>query len=125
MRFVRLYVALYAMGMAVFTLLADFNSPLWISIWAVWHNLAYGSVLGFGSLFYTLKGKNRELVRWMYYYSLFLLLWELSSFLTGLSINNEWAVAIAFGVIAVLVGYLSLWSDSKLSNLLSKRLLKN
>lgn len=108
--------------MVTFTLLADFDKSVWCKIWALWQNIAYGSVLGFGSLFYTLRGENRELVRWVYYYTVVLLLWEISSLITGLSINNEWAVAVAFGWMAILAGYLSLWSDSKLNKLLKKHL---
>lgn len=119
---IKSFVAIYVTGMLTFTTFADFDSEVWVRVWAIWQNAAYGSCLAWASLFYALKGKEREVVRWLFYYSAVLFIWEIASFWTGLSIDNEYAVAIVFGILAVMVGYLSLYSDSSINKKLKKSL---
>lgn len=87
--------------MICFTLLADFDRTAWVNAWAIWQNIAYGSFLAWLSLYSVLKGAEQQRVKWVMYYSGVLLLWELTAMITGWSIDNEFAVAVAFGLLAV------------------------
>jgi hypothetical protein len=95
--------------MACFTLLADFDKDGWITTWAFWQNIAYGSVMAWLVIYRLTTGDDRRRVKWVMWYSSALLLWEFLSLFTGLSIDNEYAVAVAFGLLAVLCMALVLW----------------
>ena len=116
------FVVLFLLGMAVFTLAADFGTDLWDGIWAFWQNICYGSVLAWGSLYQELKGEKKSFVRPVYNYSVLLLIWEFTALFTGWSIDNELAVRIFFGITAILIGYIALKNDTRASKLFTKYL---
>jgi hypothetical protein len=95
--------------MAAFALIADFDRDAWVTAWAIWQNLAYGSVLAWWSIYRLTTGNDRARVKWVTWYSTSLLAWEITALFTGLSIDNEYAVAVAFGLLAILCVALTLW----------------
>lgn len=108
--------------MFAFTWLAEFGTPLWDEIWAKWQNLCYGSALAWWALYEKCRGEERKMVKPVAIYSTLLLGWEISSLITGLSIDNTVAVALFFGATAIIIGYISLWRETRLNRFLSKHL---
>lgn len=119
---VKVFIVLYLLGMFTFTCVAEFGTVLWDSIWGFWQNIAYGSTLAWWCLYCNVRGEIRLIVKPVFYYSLLLLGWEFLSLFTGLSINNTAAVAIFFGITAILIGYIALWRNTSVSRLFVKYL---
>ena len=99
MNWVAAYVYAYLSGMAIILLKADFDDPTWVAAWGIWTIIAGGSFLSFFCLYNVTRYKG---LKWVTFYTGGLLAWELSALITGLSINNEYAVAVAFGLLAIL-----------------------
>lgn len=99
-------IVIYLLGTAVITFFADFDDPVWVTGWGLWQNLAYGSALGFYCLYRVTKYPR---LKWVTGFSLILFGWQVSAIFTGLSINNVYAVAVAFGLLAVLCLILSVF----------------
>jgi hypothetical protein len=116
------FIVLFLLGMFAFTWLAEFGTPFWDGLWAIWQNICYGSVLSWWSIYENSRGEMRKIVKPVAIYSTCLLGWELSSLLTGLSIDNTVAVALFFGATAIVIGYVSLWRETRLNKFLSKHL---
>ena len=119
---VKIFIVLYLLGMFTFTCVAEFGTPLWDKIWAFWQNIAYGSVLAWWSLYERTRGKEKLVIKPVFYYSVALLIWETTALITNLSIDNTTAVAIFFGITAIVIGYVALWRDTRVSRLLIKYL---
>lgn len=119
---VRIFIVLYLLGMLTFTCVAEFGTPFWDRLWAFWQNIAYGSVLAWRSLYFRTKGEERLMVKPIYFYSVALLIWEFTALFSNLSIDNTAAVAIFFGIAAIIIGYIALWRDTRFSRFLIKYL---
>lgn len=110
MRIAEVFTYLYLSGMILFTLAADFDKDSWVTAWAIWQNIAYGSFLAFLSIF--LLTRIRQFL-WVTVYTGCLLSWELTALLTGFSIDNTYAVAVAFGLLAILCILLTVYTRIK------------
>lgn len=107
------FIVLFLLGMFAFTWMAEFGTPFWDTLWAKWQNLAYGSTLAWWALYEKCIGRERRMIKPIALYSTALLGWELSSLLTGLSIDNTVAVSLFFGATAIVIGCVSLLSDRR------------
>jgi hypothetical protein len=110
MRIAELFTYLYLTGMILFTLAMDPDDDTWFIVWALWQNLAYGSFLAFLSIF--MLTRIRQFL-WVTIYTGALLAWEITSLFTGLSIDNTYAVAMAFGLLAILCILLTVFTRIK------------
>lgn len=108
--------------MFVFTWLANFGTPFWDRLWAIWQNVCYGSALAWWCLYEKCKGEERLMVRPVAWYSLALCIWEFTALVTGWSIDSVGAVALFFGATACIIGYVALWRDTRFSLFLRKHL---
>lgn len=119
MRVAEVFTYLYLTGMILFTLTADFGDGVsppsaaqdaWITCWAIWQNIAYGSFMAFLSIFFLTRIRQ---FLWVTVYTGCLLAWELTALFTGLSIDNTYAVAVAFGLLAILCILLTVYTRIK------------
>lgn len=103
MRALNLFITIYLVGYVVFTTKATFGVPLWDNTFFVWQDFSYGGVLAWAALYYTGNKEVRAKVKWLYGFSGIMMGWQIISMVTGIAINNEWAVMSAFLLLVCII----------------------
>lgn len=120
----KIFIALYMLGNVVFTMFADFDNQVWCDIYYVWQNLSFGGVFAWAAIYSKVKGVDKEQVKWVGVYSVFIFLWNLVALFVNLDVNNHVAVMVAFISAFVISSYLVICTNSRLAILLNRFLFK-
>ncbi len=108
MRWVIVYVSIFLAGYLLFFTCENFG---WMGykrleqIYFLWNNIAYGSILSFGSIYAIGSKEVKAFVKPVLIFSCIMFAWEIISLVTGVSINNKWAEFGAFIVLMTVVVY--------------------
>ena len=85
----------YLLGLLVFYTFAAFHEPVWAIVYYLWDKSVGGSFIGWAVIY-----KYAKDYRVYTAYTLLLattrFVWEIISAITGLSVNNSWAISILF-----------------------------
>lgn len=112
----------YLIGLLVFYTFAAFDTRAWDISYFAWAKTCDGGLLLWGALYYTLKQPYRSWVKWIYAFSYVRLVIDIQSIFTGVGVNNNTSVAIAFICLVLIACYLTWFDDSSLNKWLSKKI---
>lgn len=122
MRVLQLAIFTYIAGLLTFYVFAVFDTRAWNIAYFGWCKASDAGLLIWAAFYYTLKSPHRNIVRWLYVFSIFRFIGDVQSFFTGVGVNNEILVAILFLILISVTTYLTLYNDSKPSKWLAKHL---
>lgn len=116
MKSVTTLIVVYIGGLMWCYTSATFGRPFDDLIYHLW--VKFTDLMVWVSFYNILKGETRNLVRWLMLFSAIRFLWEPVSYFTGLSVNNQWAVAALFLALIGVISYLSFREFKKISKYL-------
>lgn len=111
-------IAIYLVGLLVFYTLAVDNIPAWRGSYYLWDKMCGGGWL----LWYVIyiNCKERQIVAPVLWFSVIRFIWEIVSLITGITVSNEWAIAIMFIILVALTGYVCLHPMGRIGKFLNK-----
>ena len=97
----------YLIGIMFFYSVAVFELPKWAFIYYSWDKLLDGGVFAWAALYDLSKQPIRPVIKPIFLFSVIRFLWEVVSYFTGVSINNEWVVALLFLILLCVIALIT------------------
>lgn len=110
----------YIFGLLTFYTYATFDSEYWPIVYFAWAKIADCGILAWIVIYYTSNKLTKKIIRPLVAFSFIRLAIDIQSFFTGIGVNNEWLVALAFLLLTISMGILIFINDSKISKFLNK-----
>lgn len=112
MRWLTALIVFYIVGLLTFYTFAVFDTRAWDIAYFGWAKAFDAGVLAWGTLYHTLRIGYRDTVKWLFYFSLVRLVFDIQSFFTGIGVNNEFIVAALFLALMLIITALT-WKEFK------------
>lgn len=114
MRWLKVTIVFYIVGLLTFYTFAVFDTRAWDIAYFGWAKGCDVGILAWAAIYYSLKMEQRDVVKWMFWFSVVRLLCDVQSVFTGVGVNNEWLVAALFLVLVLVLCYLTITEFKKI-----------
>lgn len=118
---IKIFIVGYLIGLLVFYTFAAFHQPVWAIVYYLWDKSVGGGFIGW-AVIYKYAKDYRVYTAYTLLLATIRFVWEIISAITGLSVNNSWAVSILFIATVLIISVFILRGDGRLNKWLSKHL---